>query len=253
MNVAAVSVTHNVVTLKPFYSRRISDATVALVKSASHLEEIVSDVVSLRPSGRHLIGACPFHESKSRRSFSVDPKKQVWYCHGCTEGGDVIGFYERLHHTGFRGAVELLAIRAGVELEEVTVSPVLIERIRNEKLLREVEQRITDSIQLHYLYVLRQYDHARRHFRRVSARLDALNDGAAERFPNELETAWHALADVLHDLRNIDVVYCLIAFGNEEERNRFLCAERDKRVAIVAEIAERGYVGSGGRMEVPIQ
>ena len=58
------------------------------------------------------IGLCPFHEEKTP-SFTVNEEKQVFYCHGCHVGGDVIRFVELIERTDFKGALKLLGIEGG--------------------------------------------------------------------------------------------------------------------------------------------
>ena len=57
--------------------------------------------------------ACPLgtHEDGTP-SFIVSERKNLWRCHGCGEGGDVLKLVQVLHGVSFRHAVELLA--AGV-------------------------------------------------------------------------------------------------------------------------------------------
>jgi DNA primase len=89
---------------------------VAEVKARLDLIEVISGYVSLHRAGRELTGLCPFHPEKTP-SFTVSPERQVWYCHGCHEGGDLFKFIEQIERIDFRQALELLADRAGVELE----------------------------------------------------------------------------------------------------------------------------------------
>lgn len=44
-------------------------------------------------------GPCPIHGQRSARSrsFAVDLKRSVWFCHGCKRGGDVIDLWAALH------------------------------------------------------------------------------------------------------------------------------------------------------------
>ena len=55
-----------------------------------------------RPAGRwEYVGLCPLHE-ESRPSFYVNTRKDVFYCHGCGQGGDLIRFLQFSRHLSFR-------------------------------------------------------------------------------------------------------------------------------------------------------
>jgi DNA primase len=45
----------------------------------------------LRKAGKERVGRCPLpdHEDKTP-SFTVNPEKNLWFCHGCLRGGDVV-------------------------------------------------------------------------------------------------------------------------------------------------------------------
>src|SRR5215208_1423551 len=45
----------------------------------------------LRKAGKEQVGRCPLpdHEDKTP-SFTVNAEKNLWFCHGCVRGGDVI-------------------------------------------------------------------------------------------------------------------------------------------------------------------
>ena len=49
-------------------------------------------------------GRCPLHHD-SRPSFYVNRRKDVFYCHGCGQGGDLIRFVELMHGLDFRAAL----------------------------------------------------------------------------------------------------------------------------------------------------
>ncbi|HEX3606497.1 MAG TPA: DNA primase [Candidatus Dormibacteraeota bacterium] len=89
---------------------------VAEVKARLDIVEVIGGYVRLQRSGRDHKGLCPFHSERTP-SFSVSQDKQAWYCFGCTEGGDILSFVQRIEHVDFMGALEMLAERAGVELE----------------------------------------------------------------------------------------------------------------------------------------
>ena len=95
---------------------RIRDEDVALVREKARIDEVVRDYVTLKSAGGgSLKGICPFHDERSP-SFNVSPAKGAWYCFGCGEGGDVIGFLRKVDHLSFSEAVEKLASRYNVTL-----------------------------------------------------------------------------------------------------------------------------------------
>jgi DNA primase len=60
---------------------------------------------------------CPFHGEKSP-SFHVEDRKGFFYCFGCHEKGDAIGFSMKMDNLAFHEAVEMLAGVAGMPLPE---------------------------------------------------------------------------------------------------------------------------------------
>jgi len=54
------------------------------------------------PSGRfEFVGLCPLHE-ETHPSFYVNTRKDVFYCHGCGQGGDLIRFVQLSRHLSLR-------------------------------------------------------------------------------------------------------------------------------------------------------
>ncbi len=95
---------------------RIVTEDVQAVRERSRIDEVVGERVQLRSAGGgNMKGLCPFHEEKSP-SFQVSTTKGLFYCFGCGEGGDVIGFLRKVDHLTFAEAVEHLAGRVGIQL-----------------------------------------------------------------------------------------------------------------------------------------
>jgi DNA primase catalytic core len=88
---------------------RISESEIARLKDEVSLVRLVEAAgVKLEKRGKDRVGCCPFHDDKTP-SFVVSPDKNLWNCLGaCGEGGDVIGFVQKLEGVSFRHAVELL-------------------------------------------------------------------------------------------------------------------------------------------------
>jgi DNA primase len=106
------------------------------VRDAIDFVELVSTRTELRKAGaRSYEGLCPFHDERSP-SFSVEPNEKVYYCFGCQASGDVFTFVQETEGVDFKVALELLADRAGVELQLEREDPREAERrARRERLL----------------------------------------------------------------------------------------------------------------------
>ncbi len=89
---------------------------IAEIKQRLDIESVVGETVRLSRAGRNLKGLCPFHAEKTP-SFVVYPSDGSYHCFGCGENGDIFGFVMKTDGLDFRGALEKLAHKAGVELK----------------------------------------------------------------------------------------------------------------------------------------
>jgi DNA primase len=92
------------------------------IKEKNDIVSVISEYVTLKRTGRSLIGLCPFHSEKTP-SFNVIQTKQFYYCFGCNAGGDVFSFIMKLEGLEFLAAARLLADRAGIVWPESTGEP----------------------------------------------------------------------------------------------------------------------------------
>ena len=83
------------------------------LKHRNNITETVGRYVDLKRAGSNLLGLCPFH---SERTPSFTVFQDNFHCFGCGAGGDVITFTMRIENLDYRGAIELLAQRAGIEI-----------------------------------------------------------------------------------------------------------------------------------------
>src|SRR5213082_1431773 len=130
------------------------------VREAVDFIELVSARTQLRRAGpARYEGLCPFHEERTP-SFGIDPAQKVYYCFGCQASGDVFTFVQESEGVDFRGALELLAERYGVELKLEQEDPREAERRRARERLLELLGRTADYYQ-RILWESKEAAHAR--------------------------------------------------------------------------------------------
>ena len=88
------------------------DEIIEEVRLRNDIVDVISSYVRLSRKGSNYFGLCPFHNEKTG-SFSVTPSKQMFYCFGCHEGGNVISFIQKYENMTFSEALKLLADRVG--------------------------------------------------------------------------------------------------------------------------------------------
>lgn len=94
---------------------RFTDGWLSELYSKNDIVDVISGYTTLGEKSGRLWGLCPFHHEKTP-SFSVDRDKQLYYCFGCKQGGNVTNFLMKVENVSFTEAVELLAKRANMEM-----------------------------------------------------------------------------------------------------------------------------------------
>jgi DNA primase len=111
------------------------------VRDAVDFVELVGARTELRRAGpARYEGLCPFHEERTP-SFGIDPTQKVYYCFGCQSSGDIFTFVQETEGVDFRGALELLAERYGIELELEEEDPRDAEKRKKRERLLELLSR----------------------------------------------------------------------------------------------------------------
>ena len=95
------------------------DYIIQEVADKNDIYDVISKTVRLKKAGSSYIGLCPFHNEKTP-SFSVSPRRGIFKCFGCGEGGDVIRFVMKSEGLSFFDAVTKLADSANISLPKVS-------------------------------------------------------------------------------------------------------------------------------------
>ncbi len=87
------------------------------IKNRLSIEDVVSQYIELKRAGRNYKALSPFSQEKTP-SFVVSPEKQIWHDFSSGRGGDMFSFVMETEGLDFKGALELLARQAGVDLSQ---------------------------------------------------------------------------------------------------------------------------------------
>ncbi|MGM0482282.1 MAG: DNA primase [Patescibacteria group bacterium] len=106
------------------------------IKEIINIADVIGDYIELQPAGLRYKAKCPFHNEKTP-SFIVSPDRGTYHCFGCGASGDVFSFVQEFEGVDFRGALKLLADKAGVE---ISVSKGGAFKEKKEKLFHATEE-----------------------------------------------------------------------------------------------------------------
>ncbi|MGH7196993.1 MAG: DNA primase [Candidatus Saccharimonadales bacterium] len=87
------------------------------IRSRLNIEDVIGEYVQLKRAGRNFKGLSPFSQEKTP-SFMVSPEKHIWHDFSSGKGGDVFSFVMEMEGIDFRGALELLARKAGIDMTQ---------------------------------------------------------------------------------------------------------------------------------------
>jgi DNA primase len=95
----------------------IPEELIERVRDTADIVEIIGEYVELKRTGSDYRGPCPFHGGK-HRNLAVIPKKQIFYCFVCHEGGNVFSFFMKHLGMEYPTAVREVARRCGISIPD---------------------------------------------------------------------------------------------------------------------------------------
>ena len=89
--------------------------SVQQIKDRLSILDVISPYVELHRAGKNFKGKSPFTAEKTP-SFYVSPDRGMYYSFSTSQVGDMFTFVQAMEGVDFKGALKLLADKAGVEL-----------------------------------------------------------------------------------------------------------------------------------------
>ncbi|MDB5169935.1 MAG: primase [Candidatus Saccharibacteria bacterium] len=134
------------------------------VKQRLAIEDVIGEYVQLKRAGRNWKGLSPFSSEKTP-SFVVSPEKQIWHDFSSGRGGDMFSFVMEVEGLDFKGALEHLARKAGIDIEQFRGPQGQSKGPNKERLLAALEaathfyqvQFSQNKVALEYVFTKRQF------------------------------------------------------------------------------------------------
>ena len=96
---------------------KYSNNLIETVRKKADLLDLISDYTTLDKKKKGHWAMCPFHEEKTA-SLHLEPKRGVYYCHGCGAKGDIFTIPMVLNGLAFGEAVHYVAERFNIEISD---------------------------------------------------------------------------------------------------------------------------------------
>jgi DNA primase len=208
------------------------------IKAKNDIVSVISEYVTLKRSGRSLVGLCPFHSEKTP-SFNVNQAKQFYYCFGCSAGGDVFSFMMKVENLDFLAAAHFLADRAGLVWPE-PMAELTVDNRKKEEMYKLNQLAMAFFSQC--LHRTESGKHALNYLKNRGLSVETciqFNLGFAP-------AAWHAITDIFRKkgigLEQAEALG-LVSFGENGYYDRF----RDRVIFPITD-PKGNVIGFGGRV-----
>ena len=163
-----------------------SDA-VDRIKERVSILDVVAPYVELHKAGKSYKGKSPFTSEKTP-SFFVSPDRGMYYCFSTSKGGDAFTFIQEMEGVDFKGALKILAEKAGVEL--VPEDP----KKRSE---RDALYAMLESATLFYQSKLQTNDEARSYLEQRGVKSETIAAWRLGYAPGPPQAGWRELGTEL--------------------------------------------------------
>jgi DNA primase len=205
--------------------------TVQQIKDKLGIVEVVSSYVKLERAGTLLRARCPFHAERTP-SFTVSPDRGTYHCFGCNVGGDIFTFVETIEGLDFKGALKILADKAGVE----------IVYSKSNKAEHDVKDRLFEIMEVATIFFTSKLDDVSRAY--LTKR--GISDATMQVFRvGYVGNEWTSLTDYLKSKKFSDREIIDAGLGKSNERGGVTDKFRNRIMFPIADSAGRVVAFSG--------
>lgn len=209
----------------------MAEDTVQQIKDKLSIVDVVSQYVKLDRAGASLRARCPFHAERTP-SFHVSPDRGTYHCFGCNVGGDIFSFVEAIEGLDFKGALKVLAEKAGV--------PLVYERPEK----RDERERLFELMEVATIYYTSRLDDAAKKYLKERG----MSDATIQEFRLGLAgDSWTAASEYLKGKKFTDKEILDAGLAKKNERGSLTDKFRNRIMFPIADSAGR-VVGYSGRI-----
>ncbi len=218
----------------------INEEFIEKLKDSVDIVDLVEGYLDLERTGKNYRALCPFHQEETP-SFTINPRKQFFYCFGCGEGGDVISFIMKMDNLSFKEALIDLSDRAGLEMPDVS------EKERARMKTREKIFEINNLAARFYNYILMNKDVADSARKYLKDR--GFNREQMERFNlGYAPSSWRALLRFFEDRDySPDMLVKAGLAGTSEKTDNYYDLFRNRIIFPIFNVRDE-VIGFGGRV-----
>jgi len=163
--------------------------TVQKIKEQLNIVDVISPYVDLHKAGKNFKGKSPFSVEKTP-SFYVSPDRGMYYCFSTSQGGDIFNFIQAMEGVDFKGALKILAEKAGVEL------------IPEDPKKRSERDRLYEALEVateFYSIKLKEEDEAKEYLKDRGVKDDTIAKWRIGYAPGPPKGGWRESKDFLED------------------------------------------------------
>ncbi|PID83183.1 DNA primase [Candidatus Campbellbacteria bacterium] len=146
------------------------------IKNRIKINDLISEYIKVNKAGSGFNALCPFHNEKTP-SFSISPQMGIYKCFGCGESGDIFTFVQKYENVDFQKALEKLAKKAGVKLQEYKKrTPGEVAYKKQQELEKEILLNLLKDATKHFQINLFQNEDAKNYLKKRGVKEKVVKD-----------------------------------------------------------------------------